>query len=112
MPRLATSGRPPILASLCLLGAVVTLRPAPRVEPAPDSAQVERQLKVIVAGIPRGDLYEPQSAIDPWIFQAPHGGTVAMPNVVPHDLVWHPARALPVDQVVSGFLRLLAGTWT
>lgn len=109
MPRLATTGRPPILASLCLLGAVVTLRPAPRVEPPLDSAQFQRQMNVIVAGIPRGDLYEPPSSIDPWIFQMPPGGTVAMPNVLPHDLVWHPTRPLPLDQVVSGFLRLLTG---
>src|SRR5512140_629159 len=104
MPRLATTGRPPILASLCLLGAVVSLRPAP-----PPS--LELHTTEIVAGIPRGDLYEAPSGIDPWILQAPRGGTVAMPNaVLPHDLVWRPkARPLAMDQLVSGFLRLFAG---
>jgi hypothetical protein len=72
----AIRSRPPTLAALLLLGMVLALRPmAKRAPPAPlrpvptlaEPALLGPRPRVVVAGMPHGDLYVPPAGLDPGI---------------------------------------------
>ena len=102
MTRLAAAHRPPILATLSLHGAVVSLGPA-RVHPAEvDSAVLRPPIG------PRDFAGDPRIVI-PMLAFGDRAMVMTPPTIDP--LIFIPVEAveLGLDDVLSGFLRVLTG---
>jgi len=103
MARIATTQRPPIVATLGLFVYVVLLQPRPvsPVEPTPMGPTP----KCVVAGERHGELYYPPHE---WMSQMPTAvplGHWTMPIFPPGTPL--PGDTIDVDKLVSGLKRLL-----